>query len=81
MATLITTGNSSGITGRCDAKCHYAVHPECDCVCGGRNHGVGLEQARENTREMAEELMEAGHLVSKEIAQASFFDCLAQEVS
>lgn len=56
--TLITTGNSDGVTGRCDAKCYNATGPDCDCVCGGRNHGAGLEQAQENTKEHAERIVE-----------------------
>jgi hypothetical protein len=39
MATLIQWGNSEGIKGRCDAKCHNAKRPECECICGGRYHG------------------------------------------
>lgn len=26
----------------CDARCMFAVGPDCDCPCGGRNHGSGL---------------------------------------
>lgn len=40
MTTLISVGNSEG--------------GECDCVCGGRNHGVGLKAAVDNTRELGE---------------------------
>jgi hypothetical protein len=54
MVTLITFGNSVG-TRRCDARCHDATEPNCDCICGGRNHGVGLEQAERNTRELCDE--------------------------
>ena len=54
MTTLITAGNSEG-SRRCDARCYNAKGPKCDCICGGRNHGAGLQQAGENTREMAEE--------------------------
>ena len=39
--TAITYGNSSGETRRCDAKCHNAERPECDCICGGVLHGAG----------------------------------------
>ena len=45
MATVITVSNSEGVVGRCDAKCHNASEPECDCICGGRLHGVGAENA------------------------------------
>ncbi len=52
MATLMTWGDSEGIKGRCDAKCHHATTPKCECMCGGRFHGKarqpgGLEEAVE----------------------------------
>lgn len=53
MTTLIAVFNSEGCVGRCDAKCYDATQMECDCACGGRNHGQGLRQAQENTAEMA----------------------------
>jgi len=58
MPTLMTTGNSSGITGRCDAKCYNAKTQECHCCCGGSNHAKGLQQATENTAKYAKEIME-----------------------
>jgi hypothetical protein len=51
---LIEVRNSEGIVGRCDAKCYEAQFPGCECICGGGNHGAGLNAAIENTREMAE---------------------------
>jgi len=48
MVTLIELRNKSGIIGRCDAACYNSELPHCRCVCGGRNHGVGLERALEN---------------------------------
>ena len=59
MATLITVGNSSGETGRCDAKCYDATGPVCKCCCGGANHGAGEAQATENTKEMGKEIIKA----------------------
>lgn len=56
--TLITVGNSEG-ERRCDARCYDAQGPVCDCICGGRNHGAGLERAQDNTREHAHEILEA----------------------
>jgi hypothetical protein len=53
--TLIETGDNYGTNGRCDAKCYNATHPDCHCVCGGKNHGVGLKQALENTEQIIEE--------------------------
>lgn len=45
MVTLLTVGDSGG-SRRCDAHCHDAKEPDCDCVCGGRYHGKGVEHAR-----------------------------------
>jgi len=53
MVTLISWSTSGGEQGRCDAKCYEATGPDCDCICGGRNHGAGQDQAIENTRELA----------------------------
>ena len=39
MTTVMWWGNSDGLKGRCDAKCHEATEPECDCMCGGQFHG------------------------------------------
>jgi hypothetical protein len=58
MATLIAVYNSEGLVGRCDAKCYKAASPECECVCGGRNHGAGFQKALENTRELFETILE-----------------------
>jgi len=54
MTTLISYQSSGGDQGGCDAKCYDAQEPDCDCICGGRNHGAGREQAIENTRELAQ---------------------------
>jgi len=53
MATVMSWGDSSGIRGRCDAKCHTAKLTECVCMCGGAFHGAvhlkgGLRQALED---------------------------------
>lgn len=47
--TLISVHSSEGCVGRCDARCYAAVSEECDCVCGGANHGKGIRVAIENT--------------------------------
>lgn len=54
MTALISVRNSDGEVGRCDAKCYNAKTANCNCVCGGKNHGAGLKQAMENTRELAD---------------------------
>lgn len=43
MTTIISVYNSHGLVGRCDARCHNAKEPECDCVCGGSFHGTRLQ--------------------------------------
>ena len=58
MTTLITVrlkGMNSKWQRRCDARCHNARKPRCRCICGGVNHGVGLDQARANTKEITDE--------------------------
>jgi hypothetical protein len=59
MTTLISVYTSEGCVGRCDARCYNATTPGCFCVCGGMNHGVGEKQAFENTRQHAEQMLEA----------------------
>lgn len=55
MATLISIHTSDGLVSRCDSRCYSAKNPVCHCIaCGGRNHGKGLQQALENTREIVE---------------------------
>ena len=57
MVTLLRVTTSDG-TRRCDARCYNAKRPNCDCICGGRNHGVGREQAHENMRALVADLAE-----------------------
>lgn len=47
MTTAIAVYNSDGCVGRCDARCHEAASTSCDCICGGRLHGVGAKRAIE----------------------------------
>lgn len=58
MATLIAVYNSEGCVGRCDSRCYNAHEPECDCICGGVNHGAGRQQAEDNTRQMAQKWLD-----------------------
>ncbi len=63
MTTAIAVYNSSGCVGRCDARCHDATSPDCDCICGGRLHGVGRANAiAVNTADLLGELERAGEL-------------------
>ncbi len=50
--TLLTEQIGQDNERRCDAKCYNAKHPSCDCVCGGKNHGAGLDRAMDNVREI-----------------------------
>lgn len=46
MTTIIIRKNKDGaITGRCDARCYNAKGKKCNCVCGGVNHGKGINEA------------------------------------
>ncbi len=78
--TTITYHSSGGDKGRCDAKCHDAKHPICDCICGGINHGVGLKQAIENTGlhfgEMVREYEKAHPGESVEVFRSSIQDVM-----
>lgn len=56
--TLIEVRNSEGVVGRCNALCYEATTPDCQCVCGGANHGAGQQRAMDNTRQMAENWIE-----------------------
>lgn len=40
MSTLLSDADN-----RCDEKCYDAAGAECNCICGGANHGVGYESA------------------------------------
>ncbi|WP_433542076.1 hypothetical protein ACQP10_37960 (plasmid) [Streptosporangium sandarakinum] len=51
---LIAIIGVGGRIRRCDARCYDAHETECDCICAGVNHGVGLDQAIENTRRRGE---------------------------
>lgn len=52
MTTTLAVYNSEGCVGRCDAKCHEARGGHCTCICGGKNHGAGLDKAIENNHEL-----------------------------
>lgn len=68
MTTLISYHSSGGDEGRCDAKCYNAKHPNCDCICSGSNHGVGLEQATDNCRELAASWVERARASGQDVA-------------
>jgi hypothetical protein len=59
VTALIAAYAGDGCTGRCDAKCYLALGPECSCICQGANHGVGRQEAADNTRELGESWLES----------------------
>jgi hypothetical protein len=48
---LLQIHNGQRCIGRCDARCYLAVHGVCSCICQGKNHGVGLRKALDQTRD------------------------------
>lgn len=58
MTTVISYSNSAGEHRRCDANCHDASKQDCSCICGGMNHGGGLQQAVANTCDWAAKMVE-----------------------
>ena len=73
MVTLMITGNSEGINGRCDERCYNAMNPECTCCCGGKNHGVGRARAEANLKEWVESHLPEGCKLPKRGVQPSFW--------
>lgn len=55
MTALLLMRLGGDVVGRCDSACYDAKQDPCVCVCAGKNHRAGLEQAMANTREMAQE--------------------------
>ena len=53
MATLLKVWVDRHLVGVCDRECYNADGGDCDCCCGGVNHGVGLLQATRNLREIS----------------------------
>lgn len=76
---LVVQGNNDK-ERRCGAKCYNAEGPDCDCCCGGVNHGVGLKQAKQNMQTVLEgwaekdtRVKEALDAVKEEIKQGELF--------
>ena len=66
MVTIMTWETSDGVKGRCDDKCHSAIHPKCDCMCGGCFHGSARDgtldaKVREHGAELVKEFEAAGN--------------------
>jgi hypothetical protein len=79
VTTLIAVYNSDGCQGRCNAKCYEAREPECECICGGRNHGAGLDQAIGNTRELAQGWIDQARAAGQDISHAELAELVTCE--
>ena len=40
---------------KCDERCYDAKRMGCRCICGGKNHGLGLQHALHSAEEATEE--------------------------
>jgi alpha-galactosidase/6-phospho-beta-glucosidase family protein len=58
MRLIEVRGSDGKLIGTCDARCYLAEEEGCECVCGGINHGVGLERAIDQTKDLVEDLTE-----------------------
>jgi hypothetical protein len=81
--TVMSWGNSEGTKGRCDAKCHNATTPHCDCMCGGRYHGAGRDGSLgQRIEAYGEEVLEAARARAKtegfELKATSIAELFAQ---
>jgi len=70
VTTLIAVYNSEGCVGRCNARCYDAAEPDFDCICCGRNHSAGQQQAIDNTRELAEGWLAQARANGQDITRA-----------
>ena len=43
--------NKNGTRRLCDHRCYRSPNKKCKCICGGINHGAGLQKAIEQTIE------------------------------
>jgi hypothetical protein len=48
MTTIIAAYNGDKCLTRCNYRCYEARKKSCNCICKGKNHGVGLAQAIRN---------------------------------
>jgi hypothetical protein len=72
VTALIAVYTGDGCAGRCDAKCYNAWGPDCHCICQGGNHGVGRQEAIDNTRELAGSWLEHAQANRQDITLAEF---------
>jgi len=77
MTTIILKKNKDGVvTGRCDARCYNAKGKKCNCVCGGDNHGKGINNAilfSDRHRELIQDIFD-GCYTSVKQGQLNLFE-------
>ena len=57
MPDLIAVYDSDGkCIGKCGYSCYAATKPECKCICGGKNHGIGFKRAMAQTGEIVDSI-------------------------
>lgn len=81
MTTLIAVYDSDGCRGRCDERCYGAQHPDCHCICGGKNHGAGLAAAQANTQTMAQGWIDEYAAQHSDIADKLIYEVPAAQLS
>jgi len=59
---------------RCDASCYDARHANCHCICGGTNHGLGLEHALRSADELVDRINTRRALMPEELDDEDFED-------
>ena len=56
--TVLRAFNKHRQIGCCNKSCYFGKNIRCLCCCGGRNHGVGFNQAIKNSAEIVREAAE-----------------------
>jgi len=63
-SNVLALYDATGLRGTCGLNCYQASSPPCTCICQGRHHGVGYE----NAKRMAAALL---YILAKEWALAT----------
>lgn len=80
MVTLISQKTSSGRTRTCSARCYNARKPKCVCICGGANHGIGLQKAVENAEQTAQEIAQRARVNGVQVRLPVIKEAIPTEV-
>jgi hypothetical protein len=78
LTTLIAIYYEKQLLGRCDERCYDATSADCHCVCNGKNHGIGLQQAAKNTMQDAAAWLEAQE--AKDVTHRELYAKLARDL-